>query len=123
MTNLYNICSQNDKSQWKNIIKNHFSQVKISRDEEKAILPKLEKFETGKEYLKLRIYPIDYKDQISKSSIFESSTDDYISVVVIDFPSTAKNLTPISAENHYDHKGVHSPGSPFNELKNYLKEN
>ncbi|MBR3549303.1 MAG: hypothetical protein IKN90_04410, partial [Treponema sp.] len=50
LTNLYNICSQNDKSQWKNIIKNHFSQVKISRDEEKAILPKLEKFETGKEY-------------------------------------------------------------------------
>jgi len=37
--------------------------------------------------------------------------------------NTAKNLTPISAENHYDHKGVHSPGSPFNELKNYLKEN
>ena len=93
LTNLYNICSQNDKSQWKNIIKNHFSQVKISRDEEKAILPKLEKFETGKEYLKLRIYPIDYKDQISKSSIFESSMDDYISVVVIDFPSTIKNLT------------------------------
>ena len=93
LTNLYNICSQNDKSQWKNIIKNHFSQVKISRDEEKVILPKLENFETGKEYLKLRIYPIDYKDQISKSSIFESNMDDYISVVVIDFPSTIKNLT------------------------------
>ena len=56
-------------------------------------MPKLETFETGKEYLKLRIYPIDYKDQISKSSIFDTTTDDYISTVVIDFPSTVKNLS------------------------------
>lgn len=93
LTNLYNICSQNDKSQWENIVRNYFSQVKISRAEEKAIMPKLETFETGKEYLKLRIYPIDYKDQISKSSIFDTTTDDYISTVVIDFPSTVKNLS------------------------------
>ena len=93
LTNLYNICTQNDKSQWKKIIKDYFSQVKVSRDEEKGIIPKLEKFETAKEYLKLRIYPIDYKEQISKSSIFESDTDDYISVVVLDFPSAIRNLT------------------------------
>ncbi|MBP5575808.1 MAG: hypothetical protein J6X67_03480 [Treponema sp.] len=93
LTNLYNICSQNDKSQWKNLVKNYFSQVKISRDEEKEILPKLESFETGKDYLKLRIYPIDYKDQISKSSVFESLTEEYISVVVIEFPSTIKSLS------------------------------
>ncbi len=93
LTNLYNICTQNDKSQWKKIIKDYFSQVKVSRDEEKSILPKLEKFETAKEYLKLRIYPIDYKEQISKSSIFESDTGDYISVVVLDFPSAIRNLT------------------------------
>ncbi|MBO4387004.1 MAG: hypothetical protein J5817_08340 [Treponema sp.] len=93
LTNLYNICSQNDKSQWKNLVKNYFSQVKISRNEEKEILPKLESFETGKDYLKLRIYPIDYKDQISKSSVFESLTEEYISVVVIEFPSTIKSLS------------------------------
>ena len=47
----------------------------------------------------------------------------HIHPLVMGGTNTAKNLTPISAENHYDHKGVHSPGSPFNELKNYLKEN
>ncbi|MCR5612054.1 hypothetical protein [Treponema sp.] len=93
LTNLYSICAQNDKSQWNDIVKNHFAQVKVSRAEEKAIMPKLKTFETGKEFLKLRIYPIVYKNQFSESSIFECTTDDYISVVVIDFPSAVKNLT------------------------------
>jgi len=93
LTNLYNICVQNDKSQWESIIKDHFSQVKNGRTEEKEILPKLEKIETGKEYLKIRLYPIDYKKQISKSSITDCSMDDYIGVVVIDFPSAVKALS------------------------------
>jgi len=93
LTNLYNICVQNDKSQWESIIKDHFSQVKNGRAEEKEILPKLEKIETGKEYLKIRLYPIDYKKQISKSSIIDCSMDDYIGVVVIDFPSAVKALS------------------------------
>ena len=93
LTNLYNICVQNDKSQWESIIKDHFSQVKNGRAEEKEILPKLEKIETGKEYLKIRLYPIDYKKQISKSSITDCSMDDYIGVVVIDFPSAVKALS------------------------------
>lgn len=37
--------------------------------------------------------------------------------------NTAKNLTPISAEKHYDHKGVHAPDSPFNKLEKFLEEN
>lgn len=93
VTNLYNICSQNDKSQWKEIISNHFYQVQKTRAEEKEIIPKLENFDTGKSYLKIRIYPIDYKEQISSSSIYECYMDDYISVVVIDFPSSVKNLS------------------------------
>ena len=93
LTNLYSVCVQNDKSQWKSIIKDYFSQIKKGRAEEKEILPKLEKIETGKEYLKIRLYPIDYKKQISQSSITDCSTDDYIGVVVIDFPSAVKALS------------------------------
>mgnify|MGYP000971429415 CR=1 FL=1 len=93
LTNLYNVCVQNDKSQWKSIIKDYFSQIKKGRAEEKEILPKLEKIETAKEYLRIRLYPIDYKKKISQSSITDCSTDDYIGVVVIDFPSAVKALS------------------------------
>lgn len=93
LTNLYNVCFQNRKSQWEKIVKNYFSQVKKSRTEEKEILLKLENFDTGKEYLKIRIYPIEYKEQIADSSISESIMDENVSIVVIDFPSAVKILS------------------------------
>lgn len=93
VSNLYSVCVQSGRVQWEKTIKAFFSQVKKIRAEEKEIISKLEDFETGKEYLKIRIYPIDYKDKISGTSIFESIVDDSISVVVIDFPSAVKFLS------------------------------
>lgn len=34
----------------------------------------------------------------------------------------AGNLTPISAEKHFDKKGVHAPDSPYAKLDNHYKE-
>ncbi len=93
LTNLYNICSQSDKSNWKNIVKGHFEQLKQTRQEEKEFLPKLETFNTGKDCIKIRLYPNEYKEKFSQTSIIDSSNEDYIGIVVIDFPSGVKNLT------------------------------
>ena len=30
------------------------------------------------------------------------------------------NLTPLRADVHFDHRGVHEPGSPFDQLNNIL---
>ncbi|MBO6179906.1 MAG: hypothetical protein J6O04_12075 [Selenomonadaceae bacterium] len=34
----------------------------------------------------------------------------------------AENITPLSAENHYDRQGVHSPESPYSQLEQMLGE-
>ena len=119
LSNLYSICLQSDKSQWKSIVKNYFSKVKISRDEEKVIMSKLESFETGKDYLKLRIYPADYKDKISDSSIFEAATDAYICVVVIDLPTAVKSLS----KNYIEKWNVSEKAILETAKKNTLENN
>lgn len=35
--------------------------------------------------------------------------------------NSADNITPISAEKHYDHKGVHANGSPYDNLEKEMK--
>lgn len=92
LSNLYSICLQNNKSEWKNIVKNHFAYIKQTKADEKLINPKLEKFETGKEFLKIRIYSSELKDEYSKSSIIDFFNDDFIGVVVIEYPSAIKSL-------------------------------
>ncbi len=34
----------------------------------------------------------------------------------------ANNITPMSAEKHYDKQGVHAPGSPYGKLEKVLQE-
>jgi len=92
LTNLYNICNQNDKSNWSEIINQHFELMKNTKKEEKDILPILENLESARMYIKFRIYPMDYLNYVEKSSIFDSRFTDFIGVVVIDLPSSVKNL-------------------------------
>ncbi|MCR5135665.1 MAG: hypothetical protein K6C12_01005 [Oscillospiraceae bacterium] len=37
--------------------------------------------------------------------------------------NVVSNITPMSAEVHYDSQGVHSPDSPYNRINQYLGDN
>lgn len=66
----------------------------------------------------------DHDVRSAGGKIIRKAGDDYdahhIQPLGMGGKNEAKNITPLDAEVHYDHQGVHAPDSPYGKLKNTL---
>jgi hypothetical protein len=92
LDNLISICDQSDINEWTNIIRDHFMRIKSIKKEKDNLEPEMQNYETALQYLKIRIYPIDYYDIMSKFAILRKNDLGFLEAIVVDYPSTVESL-------------------------------
>lgn len=87
-----------DKTLWKDVIADHFSQIFISIDEKKKIDPN--NFETVKKYLSIRVYPKQAVLQRGgmENMVLKSDMEDTYTLLMLDLPGAFTNVERSMAE-------------------------
>lgn len=94
--NLHNLilkcADETDKSEWKEVIENHFRSLFSSMDEEKKI--KMEDYQSVKDYLSLRIYPNQYIRDFAQleSLVVRQDLEGTCTVLMLDLPGGFKTI-------------------------------
>jgi hypothetical protein len=95
--NLYNvfmICLAKESGSWAGIAKDYVAQSISINKEQRDALALLENFERGRGRLFMKIYPVEYIDQLGGQFVGRSDIPGTCSVVVVDMPSSYMPLDP-----------------------------
>ena len=92
LSNLYDVCKQENVERWPAIIKGFFGQLKNKRQEQTTIRPLLEEYQTALPFLKVSLYPAEQLQYFQKSSIIDDKSFGFFGVVVVDYPGGAGGL-------------------------------
>ena len=94
--NLGQLCKNNSKLQYREIVKTHFDNFIKHENFEKNFSKKIDKFEEVKKYLGVRIYPEEIFESVKREdTIYKTFLSDSYIMLIWDFPTT---VATVSAE-------------------------
>lgn len=95
LENIAQIYHQSSTEERKSLVFDHFEKIFKAELEETKLLENISDFNSMKKYLSVRIYPIDYADQIGRENLVgKIDIDSSITLLVLDLPSTVRSLKP-----------------------------
>jgi len=92
LENLISMSLQSPRQNWRKIILGYFQNMKNIRGETAQGAPKLAAFDSALDYLRLRIYPLDYLPNFEKTAVYRRNPLGFLEVVVVNYPSSVGNL-------------------------------
>jgi hypothetical protein len=112
LVNLAQTCYQENRSRWKGIISNHFNRMIEISDFETEFNSKVDEFENIKSYIGVRIYPIEYVQNVeSENTIYRNITDELVELLIFDLPHAVINVKQeVSKKWKIDHEELFSIG-------------
>jgi hypothetical protein len=112
LVNLAQTCYQENRSRWKGIISNHFNRMIEISDFETEFNSKVDEFENIKSYIGVRIYPIEYVQNVEpENTIYRNITDELVELLIFDLPHAVINVKQeVSKKWKIDHEELFSIG-------------
>jgi hypothetical protein len=102
LVNLAQICKQEKRNVWKEIITDHFNRMIEANKFETDFNKKINDFDQIKQYIGVRLYHKDYIETVGKeNTIYKELADEIVELLVFDLPHTVTSIKPenISAWN------------------------
>jgi hypothetical protein len=100
LVNVAQVCKQDEKSNYAEIVKGHFDSFERHNRFDAAFNNIVHDFEKVKEYIAVRLYPDDYvPEQAKEASIIKNFAGDIILMLVFDLPDSIKSITAELAKN------------------------
>lgn len=102
LLNLAQICKQESKSLWKEIIVDHFNRMIDANKFEADFNKIINDFEQIQQYIGVRLYHKEYVETVGKeNTVYREITDEIIELLVFDLPHTVTSIKPenVSAWN------------------------
>jgi hypothetical protein len=95
LENIAQIYHQSSTEERKSLVADHFEKIFKAELEEAKLIENISDFNSMKKYLSIRIYPIDYANQIGRENLVgRIDIDSSITLLVLDLPSTVRSLKP-----------------------------
>lgn len=95
LVNVAQICKQEDKKHYKEIISEHFNSMIRANKFEKEFSKIADNFEEVKKYIGVRLYDQEYVAYVGKeNTIGKDLTSDIYSMIVFDFPDSVLSIKP-----------------------------
>jgi hypothetical protein len=97
LMNLYNVfvtCMRNEKTKWPALVGDFVSKSIATAKEQRDALALLASYEKGKSRLYIKIYPLEYMEELNGRYIGTPDFPGTVSAVVIDMPSSIIPLDP-----------------------------
>lgn len=93
--NLAQICKQAPAKHYKEIVEGHFNGLKQANRFDQSFSQVENDFEAVKQYIGVRIYNVEYIDQLGKEfTIGKFIADDLYAILVYDLPDSVRNIKP-----------------------------
>jgi hypothetical protein len=98
LDNLARVCRQQDQSEWGTSIANHFNKVRAGEAERNELDRKVHDFSQISDLLAVRLWPIDYLDEIGPDHlVYREDLEGVISVLVFHLPHSIRQVWPETA--------------------------
>lgn len=98
LLNLAQVCRSAPRSGWPELIRKHLGVMASTGPRSSAIDNLGESFEAARELLKVRLYPMDFKAEVLASMASQRVADDFMAVLVYDFPDSIATVHPNHVE-------------------------
>ncbi len=119
LSNLFDLCAQEDAARWPAIIAGFFTQLKKKTEEQERVRPLLSTYQTAMPLLRVRVYPSDQPQNAHEGSVVDHTFPGVVGVVVVSYPSGAVDLEA----SYLSRWHVDGPRVFSDALKNTLVEN
>lgn len=95
LVNLAQICKQEKRNVWKEIITDHFNRMIEANKFESEFNKKIKDFEQIKQYIGVRLHHKDYIETVGKeNTVYKELTDEIVELLVFDLPHTVTSIKP-----------------------------
>jgi hypothetical protein len=95
LVNLAQICKQEKRNVWKEIVIDHFNRLIEANKFEADFNSKINDFEQIKQYIGVRLYHKDYLKTVGKeNTVYKELTDEIVELRVFDLPHTVSSIKP-----------------------------
>lgn len=102
LVNLAQVCKQEKRNVWKDIIADHFNRMIEANKFETDFNKKIKDFNQIQQYIGVRLYHKEYIETVGKeNTVYRELTDEIVELLVFDLPHTVTSIKPknISAWN------------------------
>lgn len=99
LTNVAQVCKQNEKKRYREIVKDHFDTMIRTLQFEKDFRAIVDDFEQVEYYIGVRIYPDEHISHVGENNVLgKKLAGDLFALLVFDLPDTIMNIKPEHAE-------------------------
>jgi len=102
LVNLAQICKQENRNAWKEIVADHFNRMIEANNFETDFNKKIKDFNQIQQYIGVRLYHKEYIETVGReNTVYRELTDEIVELLVFDLPRTVTSIKPenISAWN------------------------
>ena len=100
LVNLAQICKQEKRNDWKEIIADHFNRMIEANKFDTEFKKKINDFEQIRQYIGVRLYHKEYIETVGKeNAVYKELTNEIVELLVFDLPHTVTSIKPENITN------------------------